>query len=80
MASIRRAGSGMSKWVPCSSAMVVSAKSCIQARSASRPTIRRCGSASSAAAASATDPPGTIFAATRRISCSILITSAQPQA
>ena len=37
MHSIRRTGSGMSKWTPASSSMVRSARSCIQPRNASRP-------------------------------------------
>ena len=50
--SSRRICSAMSKWVPFSSAMALSASCCIQSRKASLPGMRRAGSASSAATAS----------------------------
>ncbi len=80
MHSIRRAGSGMSKWRPCISPIVRSASSCIQSRKASPPAIFRAGSASSAATASSTPPPDTMSPATRSISASSRLTSDQPQA
>ena len=67
---MRRTGSGMSKCVPCSSAMARSAsvlhpvaERLLALRS------RRAGSASSAATASSTVPPGTILSARLRIRC-----------
>ena len=44
------------------------------------PAILREGSVSSAAAASSTEPPGTILSATRAISSSMRLSSSQPQA
>ena len=60
MASIRCAGSGMSKCFPCNCEMVRSASSCIQARKFSRPSMRRAGSSSRIATASARVAPGRI--------------------
>ena len=57
--SMRRTGSGMSKWTPASSSTVRSASSCIQSRNASLPSMNRAGSSSSSCAASAMVPPGT---------------------
>ena len=48
----------MSKWVPFSSAIALSASACIQSRKASLPGMRRAGSASSAATASSTRGAG----------------------
>src|SRR5207344_870863 len=57
-ASIRRTGSGMSKWVPCNSTIALSASACIHSRNASSPGMLRAGSASRTSTARSTVAPG----------------------
>ena len=79
--SIRRTGSGMSKWVSAMSARVRSARSCIQSRKLSAPSIRRAGSLSMWATASAIVAPSPArVAEIASISVSMRCSSSQPHA
>ena len=80
MHSMRRIGSGMSKWTPAISSMVRSASSCIQPRNASRPWILRDSSASRCTTASAYVAPGTIRSDVTAMSSESRLSSSQPHA
>ena len=80
--SIRRTCSGMSKWVPCSSAIAWSASACIQSRNASLPC-DACGPGRRRAPRPPrrrVAPGPTILPATARISVSSRASSSKPQA
>ena len=68
----------MSKWIPSSSLMVRSCKSCIHAANFSSPSIARAGSVSSNSLASLIPWPGVILSAAVAISNSTQASCSQP--